>query len=196
MVSKLLDTHVKNAIQYQPWPAFQSNCQTSVAIVHSGDAIFLKFYVKEDVIKVKTHQINGPVHQDNCVEFFVLFKDDDKYFNIEFNCMGLCLIGYGKERLNRELLNEQLICKVKTHINIKSAAIEEKNRYQWEITAMLPIEIFEASNLTSFNQKSARGNFFKCGDDLPKEHFYSWQNIISETPDFHLPEFFGSLAFS
>lgn len=195
-VSELLDTLPQHPIINQPWIEFKSNCQTSFVIVHSGDAIFLKFYVKEDIIRVATHQSNGRVHKDNCVEFFVAFEAQKKYYNIEINCMGIVLIGYGEGRLNRKLLDEELIDKVSTHINIQTAPLKSGNKYMWQVTVMLPIEVFEGSDLSSLNQKSGLGNFFKCGDDLPNKHFYSWCNIEAKKPDFHLPQFFGKLEFS
>ncbi|RZK41784.1 MAG: hypothetical protein EOO90_09575 [Pedobacter sp.] len=195
-VSQLLDALPQFPIEHQSWANYKSNCETNFVIAHAGDAICLKFFVKEDVIKVSTYQTNGRVHKDNCVEFFVAFGTQKKYYNIEFNCTGICLIGFGEKRLNRTLLNEKLIAQVKTHINISSAPLNSSTKYTWEITAILPIEIFEAANLISFHQLTASGNFFKCGDDLPQPHFYSWNKIESTEPDFHLPEFFGKLAFS
>ncbi len=195
-VSLLLDTLPQFPLSHQSWAAYKSNCETNFVIAHAGDAICLKFFVKEDVIKVTTYQTNGRVHKDNCVEFFVAFGTQKKYYNIEFNCTGICLIGLGERRLNRVLLDEKLIANVKTHIKINTTPVNSATKYAWEITAILPIEIFEAANLNSFHQLNAFGNFFKCGDDLPHPHFYSWSKIEAKTPDFHLPEFFGELAFS
>jgi len=194
-ISILLDTLPQFQLSNQPWAAFKSNCETSFVIAHTGDTICLKFLVKEDVIKVTTYQTNGRVHKDNCVEFFVAFGEQKKYYNIEFNCTGICLIGFGERRLNRRLLEEKLIAKVKTHIKINTMPANSSTRYKWEITAIIPIEIFEAGNLTSFHNLKGFGNFFKCGDDLPQPHFYSWNAIDAKSPDFHLPEFFGTLLF-
>ena len=194
-VALLLDTFPQSLISYQIWAAFDSNCQTHFVIVHTGDAICLKFFVKEDVIKVNTYQTNGRVHKDNCVEFFVSFGEQKKYYNIEINCTGICLIGLGEGRLNRVLLDEQLIAKVKTHIKINTTPANSITKYSWEITAIIPIEVFEAFNLNSFNLLKGKGNFFKCGDDLPQPHFYSWNKIESKKIDFHLPQFFGELLF-
>ena len=35
----------------------------------------------------------------------------------------------------------------------------------------------------------------KCGDDLTVPHFLSWNPIKTEKPDFHRPEFFGTVKF-
>jgi hypothetical protein len=40
-----------------------------------------------------------------------------------------------------------------------------------------------------------RGNFYKCGDELGVPHFVSWTKIKTDSPAFHMPEFFGGLEF-
>lgn len=194
-VSALLDTLPQHQLSHQPWLEFKGDCHTSFVITHSKDAIFLKFYVQENTIKVDTYQINGKVHKDNCVEFFVSFGAQKEYYNIELNCVGVCLIAYGKQRLDRVFLKENLISKIKTHINIQTAPRNSTNKFKWELTAIIPIEVFEHSNLNNFSKLQGFGNFFKCGDNLPKKHFYAWSNIESLKPNFHLPEFFGALEF-
>ncbi|MEO5912129.1 MAG: carbohydrate-binding family 9-like protein [Pelobium sp.] len=194
-VASLIAALPKNHISYQPWSNYKTNCHASFAIAHNGTAIFLKYDVAEDVIKVNTHKTNGPVNKDNCVEFFVSFGSENEYYNIELNCVGISRIAYGKERSNRIFLAEETINKVKTHIEIVTAPIKSVAKYLWQITIIIPIEVFEYSSLKTLHQQSGFGNFFKCGDDLPHKNFYSWNMIDAKTPDFHLPEFFGSIDF-
>lgn len=194
-VSSLMDTLPKYEINHQPWPEFKNNSQTSFAISHSGDAIFLKYYVKEDVIKIVMHKTNDQVHKDNCVEFFISFGLEKKYYNIELNCLGVCLMAYGKGRLNRKKMSEDLIQKIEKSISIKSAPAHSSTNFEWEITLVIPLEVFEFSPLKSLIGQNGHGNFFKCGDDLPEPHFLTWSMIDAKTPDFHLPEFFGALEF-
>ncbi len=40
-----------------------------------------------------------------------------------------------------------------------------------------------------------KANFYKCGDELQTPHFLSWNPIEIEKPDFHRPDFFGTLRF-
>jgi hypothetical protein len=194
-VSTLLDALPKNRIAQQPWPEFTSDIQANFTIAHSNDFLMLKYEVHEDTIKLAATELNGAVHKDNCVEFFVSFGADKSYYNIEVNCVGVCLIAYGKGRSNRGFLPKELVKRIKTHAVIKTAAENSRRKYVWEITLMIPIVVFAFSNLKTLSQQTGFGNFFKCGDDLPQPHFYSWNEIEAESPDFHLPEFFGSLAF-
>ena len=88
-----------------------------------------------------------------------------------------------------------IIEKIKRTVLIKSADELAATNFEWQITLAIPIEVFAYTNLGSFNEKQGRGNFFKCGDDLPEPHFFTWNTIQSQNPDFHLPEFFGELQF-
>jgi len=194
-ISGLMDSLPLHLIDNTPWTELEINCQSSFSIAHCGSTIFLKFYVNEDVIKTNMHKTNDPVYKDNCVEFFVSFEPENEYYNIEMNCFGICLMGYGLDRVNRKLLPENIIDKIKKTILIKSAGELAATNFEWQITLAIPIEVFAYTNLSSFNKKRGRGNFFKCGDDLPEPHFFTWNTIQSKHPNFHLPEFFGELQF-
>jgi hypothetical protein len=194
-VQMLLNALPKNQINNQLWPKFKNNLNTNFSIGHINDAILLTYEVNDDTIMVNTFETNGAVHKDNCVEFFVSFGEEKSYYNIEINCVGVCLIAYGEGRLNRNFITKQLVEKIRTYVTIKKVPEKSKVKYIWQITSIIPIDVFVYSNLKTLKQVTGFGNFFKCGDDLPQPHFYSWNMIESKTPDFHLPEFFGSLVF-
>ena len=40
-----------------------------------------------------------------------------------------------------------------------------------------------------------KANFYKCGDKLQTPHFLSWNRIDLPSPNFHRPDFFGTLEF-
>jgi hypothetical protein len=194
-VSALMDSLSKHNINNESWPEFKSNCQTNFSIAHCGTAILLKYYVHEDVIKASIYKTNDPVSKDNCVEFFISLGSEKEYYNIEINCFGICLMGYGYGRVNRQILPENVINLIKKSILIKSSSDSAITNYEWQITLVIPIDVFKYTNLNSLVKRNGRGNFFKCGDDLPEPHFFTWNMVCAESPDFHLPEFFGELKF-
>ena len=151
-VASLLTTFPKNNIDYQPWPNHKTNCKTSFSIAHNGTAIFLKYEVAEDIIKVNTFETNGPVNKDNCVEFFVSFGSEKGYYNLEINCVGIIRMAYGPERSNRTSLTEEAINKIKTHIEIKTSPTNSLTKYVWQISLTIPIEAFECSQLKTLHQ--------------------------------------------
>jgi len=194
-IVELMDLFPRHKLDNEPWLDYKSNCQTSFSIAHSGKAILLKYFVKEDIIKVAMHKTNDRVHKDNCVEFFISFPSGKEYYNLEINCMGVCSMAYGHNRKDRKILPEDLISKIKTAILISSASLSSATKFKWQITLVIPIEVFSYTNLTTLVGKTASGNFYKCGDDLPEPHYLTWSMIYSKSPDFHLPDFFGQLEF-
>jgi hypothetical protein len=136
---------------------------------------------------------NEPVYQDSCVEFFISFDEGATYYNFEFNCIGTVLAGYGRGRTDRQWLSGDVL----DTINTQSTVLRKgKDRMpQWELTVVLPLKVFTFQNIDSLQGQQARANFYKCGDHLPVPHFLAWSNIESDSPDFHLPQFFGTLLF-
>ncbi|HEY9196396.1 MAG TPA: carbohydrate-binding family 9-like protein, partial [Mucilaginibacter sp.] len=113
-LSLLLDGQEKHAIGIAPWPAYPYKPDAHFAIAYGHDCFFLKYYVTEKAIKATYNQPNQPVHKDSCVEFFIAFGSDLNYYNLEFNCIGTCSIGFGRGRENREFLPAALIRQIKS----------------------------------------------------------------------------------
>lgn len=182
------DNQPKHSIDFSPWAEYPYKPGVSFSIVHDGKNIFLKYFVTEASIRAAAGNINGNVWEDSCVEFFIAF-DDEGYYNIEMNCIGTMLIGYGKGRDHRVLLPEEKIKNIRYTVSIENNA---DGLIDWQLTATIPVNIF---NITSLTGKKYAGNFYKCGDNLPQPHFLAWNNIRSDQPNFHLSQFFGDLFF-
>lgn len=193
-VSLFLDRLEKHPLNFTPWLSYPLKPEVYFSIAHTNDTILLKYYVREKSIRAMINTINGNVWEDSCVEFFISF-DDSGYYNFEFNCIGTALVGFGKEKSERELLTVENISKIKYQANIFNIP-DDCNNIKWELTLVIPGSTFTYHKLNAFILKGARANFYKCGDGLQEPHFVTWANIISKEPNFHLPEFFGSLEFT
>ena len=66
----------------------------------------------------------------------------------------------------------------------------------WELELAIPASALAFHKLSSFSGLHARGNFYKCGNKLPRRHYLSWAPIDTPAPDFHRPEFFESIDFA
>jgi hypothetical protein len=75
----------------------------------------------------------------------------------------------------------------------RKAFNEMEGDFKWELTVAIPFALMgiDSNHLPD----KIMGNFYKCGDDTSMKHYVSWNPILTETPDFHRPDFFGELLF-
>ncbi|WP_432714928.1 carbohydrate-binding family 9-like protein [Pedobacter sp.] len=181
----------KHSISNLSWPEFNTACKASFSICHSNDAVLIQYHIQDDFFKSEDRAINDPVHKDNCVEFFIQFPEDSNYYNIEFNCLGIGKMAYGASRTHRMLLPKQTIGEIATWKKLYFS----NEQFNWQIALRIPIEVFCYSDINALKGLTCKGNFYKCGDDLPAPHFLSWTKVNTQEPDFHMPEFFGEFTF-
>lgn len=192
----LLEKHTSiNRIETINWDAFPYRPDLKFRIAHCGTEIWIKFYVKEKNILARETSTNGPVYKDSTVEFFVSL-DDKNYYNFEFNCIGTIHIAYGPGRENRTPIAPEIAEQIEIKSSLGNQPFEEKHgNFVWNMMIRIPIETFTHNRLKTFNRTKATGNFYKCGDDTSDPHFVTWNEIETENPDYHRPEFFGKLEF-
>lgn len=194
-ISGKLDHVHQEIIHNSPWAAYPYKPEAAFAMAHGDSGVFLKFFVEEKHVRAVCSEPNQPVYKDSCVEFFISFGEEPGYYNFEFNCAGTCLLGFGEARTNREMTSPELIRSIAFQSSIKPATSKDAN-IGWELTVAIPFEAFQYHKIISMKGKKCRANFYKCGDDLPEPHFLAWNTIQTEEPDFHRPEFFGTLEFN
>jgi hypothetical protein len=165
--AEMFEQLAKHAITELNWEDYPYQPAVQFSIAYQQEHILLKYYVAEKDIKATYVKHNDPVYKDSCVEFFISFDDDHKYYNFEFNSLGTCLAAYGKKKPERDYLPEHLIDKIKN----KASVTLKNGLVNWEITIALPREVFCFHSLESFKGIKAKANFYKCGDDLPEPHF-------------------------
>jgi hypothetical protein len=194
-VSSALDTLERNSIQVAPWPDFSYKPNASFAIAYNDNCIFLKYYIQENTFRASCFNTNDPVSQDSCVEFFISFGNEVEYYNLEFNCIGTCLAGFGVGKTERELIPEESVRIIRRCSVIISSTDSGLDHIFWELTLIIPSEIFIHHSDLILKDMHCKANFYKCGDKLPRPHFLAWKKVESTTPNFHLPEYFGSMHF-
>jgi Carbohydrate-binding family 9 len=189
------DGVIKNQISNTPWAKYTYRPYVSFAIAHAKNCILLKYYVTEKNSRAVYCNSNDPVFKDSCVEFFISFGDDKRYYNFEFNCFGTCLLGFGANRVERRLLPAEIIKKIHSQTVISPDNGSSEQKIHWQLTLAIPFEVFSFHSIISLKEQDCKVNFYKCGDDLPEPHFLVWNNIIAPYPDFHLSQYFGGMKF-
>jgi hypothetical protein len=192
-VSFFLDDLARHTMDQVPWVKFNYKPCVQFAMAYGPQSIFLKYYVEEQYIAAANGAVNGAVYEDSCVEFFISFENEQPYYNFEFNCIGTARVGYGENKSQRELLPEGLISGIKYQALINNQ--KPGGDIHWELTVAIPLDVFCHHSLKEIKGKNCRANFYKCGDLLPTPHFICWSAINAAEPNFHLPDFFGTLKF-
>jgi hypothetical protein len=194
-ISAFLDGKQWQPIGEAPWHIAGHLPRASFSLSHNRLGIYLKYKVSEQHMLARYKNINDPVYKDSCVEFFIAFGDDKGYYNFEFNCIGTALCGYGEGKNNRENLPAATLATINT-----LSTVEHQDAgtglYHWELTLFFPFSVFVHHSINNLAERHCRANFYKCGDELPEPHFLSWAPLNHPEPEFHLPEFFGSLVFA
>jgi hypothetical protein len=191
-VSATLNSQEKHSIDQLPWREFPYRPQVQFSIGHSGECLFLKYFVSESIVRASYFRPNDPVYKDSCVEFFIALDGEGHYYNFEFNILGTCKLNFGSQRNDRKLISEEAISTIRFSTFIRNL---QAGIIYWEITLAIPLSAFDEHTIDTFKGKHCRANFYKCGDELPQPHYLSWNMVISPTPDFHLPQSFGELHF-
>lgn len=194
MAGKLLDHYPKVPIACNPWPEYGHGVEASFVMAHSNTAVLLKYYVNESFL-LAASSANGDIHKDSCVEFFVSFGSTDNYYNLEFNCIGWCKAGFGPTRNDRKPLPVQATDSIITNTCITSAVTYGARRFSWELSIVIPATVFCFHHIHNLAAIKARGNFHKCGDEMPTPHFLTWNHVSAHTPDFHRKEDFAEILF-
>ncbi len=190
-----------SAVVFQPiccvnWKDYPYCPDVKFRIAHTGRSLLLEYRVKEASVRAVAASDNGRVWEDSCCEFFFQVPGDkENYYNLECNCGGTLLIGYGRKG-EREHAPVEVTSAVKRWSSLGKAPFEERmGECEWQMALLIPADAFFCHQIEHFVGMTARANFYKCGDLLATPHFLSWNPINLPEPCFHCPEFFGSVHF-
>ena len=186
---------VYESIDILNWPeAFPYKPVVEFAVAHSGDSLLIHYKVDEKTAGAVCGEDGGHVWEDSCVEFFC--RPDNSllgYYNLESNCIGKILLAYGPDRADRTVAPKEVMESVERWSSLGSVPFKERATGPWELCLIVPASAFFRHSIKSFDAKTLKVNFYKCGDKLQTPHFLSYAPIQVPNPDFHRPEFFVSM---
>ena len=180
------------------WPKeFPYKPKVEFAAAHTGDALLLHYRVEEQSVRAVAEKDHEHIWEDACVEFFVMpDQADGLYYNIECNCTGKLIVAVGEGRNERQPAPAEVMQGISRWASLGTEPFDTRREpTKWEVALLVPIKTFFKHQFDSFEGLKAKGNAYKCGDNLPVPHFVSWNPIQTESPDFHRPEFFGQIIF-
>ena len=196
-LSVLLDMQgAWDALDAVPWSAYPYKPAVRFGIAHTGGSICVKFRVEEQAVIAEKTETNTRVSEDSCVELFLAPTGGGLYYNFEWNCIGTCLAGVGRERHGRELLDPREIEKIRRFSTLGGSPFGERTgRFEWSFVAVVPVSTLFRHSIADLTGTAAADNLFKCGDHLTTPHYVTWNPIESPVPDYHRSEQFGRILF-
>ena len=194
ITSTIIEKGVSDMVEKVNWPEqYPYKPLTQFNLLRSDNSLFIRFYVRGNLLKATYSTDQSPVHKDSCVEFFCQIPGNDYYCNFEFNCIGTCSASRRKGRSEDvQLFSDKQMQSINRLPSIGRRAFNEmQGNFEWELTVEIPFALMgiDSANLPP----KIKANFYKCADDTDSPHFVSWNAIKTEKPDFHRPEFFGEL---
>ena len=184
-------------IAFNNWPKqFPYSPDVEFRIAHTGTSILLQFRVREkDIRALRTHD-NDDVWKDTCVEFFVSPDCNDNYYNIECNGTGHIWFAGGKYGSWRPNARLDVVSRIKRMSSLGEEPFDvREGDAAWTLVEVIPVEVFFNHSITSLDGMHMKGNFYKCGDELPHQHYMTWQPIDTPEPKMHSPQCFGDIIF-
>lgn len=162
---------------------------TAKLMLVEGQGLFVRLECGEADPRVTFYEPDTLVCKDSCLECFLNLapESSNAYLNLESNAAGAMYSSFGPDRYNRKFLRE---------MGVPLAGVSVHREAElWAVTYTLSMDLIEALYPGKVFRVGdvIKGNFYKCGDETAVEHYGSWQSIEAPQPDFHRPEYFGSL---
>jgi hypothetical protein len=170
-------------------------------MVYDDHNLYVIFQVQDRFVRCMTKEINGPVWEDACVEFF--FSPDTRepefYFNLEINCGGTPLMHYNTvpRKVSVHLDSEDIRNIEIAHSLPQIIDPEMTEPLTWTLEYRIPLTLLEKYAPVTRPEKGVqwKANFYKIAENNSNPHYLTWSPVENSIPDFHLPAFFGTISF-
>jgi len=167
------------------WSPNKAPAATVQALFLEGKALIFRLESFAAPSRAVNYEPDSPVWQDSCLECFISF-DGKNYVNLEANSNGALLACCGSGRHGRARLKDAGIVRPEVEAKVSESG--------WTATFTVPLDTVKAVWGVDVKRGGKfAANFYSCGDETPSPHYASWNPVETEKPDFHRPEYFGSL---
>lgn len=178
-------------------PAFQP--VVTAKMMYDAENVYLIYKVEDRHVRIQNNKFNSSVSTDACVEFF-FSPDSDwplRYFNVEINAGGTGLMAYHKDGKRTNLKEEDFSVVEIAHTLPKKLEQEISEPVTWFLEFKMPLSLLaKYGNFTQPNKGVQwKANFYKTSSRSTNPHYITWNVVQNPVPQFHLPQYFGTLVF-
>ena len=180
-------------------PAHQPKTQAKVA--YDDQSLYIIWRVEDQYVLAKRTKNQQDIWRDSCVEFFFTPGGDPKergFFNLETNCTGRKLFQAHVAGSKDTEFTAEEFANIVTANSLQGPIDPEITKpTTWTLEYRIPLSLLEKFTTIERPKPGVtwRCNFYKCADDASHPHWLTWSPVSNAKPSFHLPEYFGILAF-
>lgn len=191
--SILIDNHMGEASTHKP--------RVRAKLLYDEEFLHVIFRVQDRYVRSVVTAAQGSVCTDSCVEFFFTPGSDvrEGYFNIEVNCGGTVLFMHQKNRgvECRPLAASDIADLAISHTMPAVVEPEIQEPVEWSVQYRVPYSVLSRHTPVTSPGPGViwRANLYKCADNTSHPHWLTWSPVAWPQPDFHRPEYFGTLVF-
>jgi hypothetical protein len=176
--------------------------RTRAKLAYDEQSIYVIFHVDDRYVRAVAASHQDSVCFDSCVEFFFTPTNDiaDGYFNLEMNCGGTMLFNFQLVPWKDVVLvGDSDIQRIEVaHTLQKIVEPEITEPTTWTVEYRIPADML-ARYCPSAKKPAPgvvwRANLFKCADKTSHPHWLTWALVKNPVPNFHMPQYLGSLIF-
>ena len=174
---------------------------TRVKVGHDDEALYLHYRVEDRYVRAVAEADQGRIWEDSCVEFFFTPGPElsDLYFNLEMNCSGKILLHFHPGGGGETVILSAEECGAVERVHSLPDGVEPEisEAVTWQLACRLPLDLIAAHAPITRPEPGAawRVNFYKCADQSSHPHWLTWSPVDFHRPNFHLPQYFGTLTF-
>lgn len=195
VANSLEEVGTRLSVESLNWPGeFPYRPLTVVSAAHSGEYIYIDFFVRCNYLRAINYTPNSPVSEDSCVEFFVSPDPESAdYWNFEFNCIGTILGEFHPAAGEKRKLSVEELSRIKVYASVGNRPFQEvEGSFIWSVVVAIPLDLI-GLRYEPGKPLRLKANFNKCASATSQPHYLSWAPIDSPHPDFHRPDCFADI---
>ncbi len=157
-------------------------------ICYDDENLYVHQRAFESDIRAENTEPLSPVYEDSCMEFFFKLEESPNYFNFEINPNGCLGNQFGPEKTDRiNIVRDD----AQEYFDIHTDRTDDG----WEVYYQVPLKYIRLFYPDYTFKGSLSANMYKCGNKTVNKHYLSWTDIKLDKPNFHCPEYFGTMIF-
>lgn len=168
--------------------SYPSAPETTARLAFDGKNLYINLECMEKNPRAVYTKNYEDVYRDSCMECFLCFDPETspRYVNVETNSNGAIICSTGPDRHDRKRVLDQYGFLPEVKADVKEDS--------WSVSIVLTDDFIKTLfGKTLSHGSRIKANFYKCQQDGGVENYLSWSPIDTPKPDFHRPEFFGTL---